>query len=273
MTKKVSTRDLELLSAYLDNQLSSGARARLEAHLKARGELRTALEDLRRTRALLRSLPRMRAPRNFTLNVEVASSIRPVKPGPRLYPAFRLASALASILLVIVLAGDLLGGSLSASRLIAVESPVGEVAAVQIETEAGQVTEQPAAKQSLPEATVVSAPGAAAPAEEALRALGAASPTTQTLAASAPSGIYPPPAEPPAQTPTETIMMADASQITPTLMAQVEPETQEREALPAAEPEQGSPAWSIWRLVEAVLAMTALAAGVVAIYLRRVERL
>ena len=63
MMTRITHRDWEALSAYLDGQLNRKERDRLEARLKASAELQDALEQLRRTRSLLRSLPPMRAPR------------------------------------------------------------------------------------------------------------------------------------------------------------------------------------------------------------------
>ena len=72
MTIQISPSEWEALSSYLDNQLSERERTRLEARLKAEPELRQALEDLRRTRVILRSQARLRAPRNFTLTPATA---------------------------------------------------------------------------------------------------------------------------------------------------------------------------------------------------------
>jgi hypothetical protein len=93
-----SSRDLELLSAYLDEQLSQADAARLVSRIKADPELRSAYENLRQTRALLRKLPARRAPRNFRLTPQMVG----VKPTlPRSFPIFRFASVLASVLLLL----------------------------------------------------------------------------------------------------------------------------------------------------------------------------
>ena len=110
MTTKISQRDWEALSAYLDGQLSSGESSRLEQRIQNDDELRAALDEIRRTRGVLRSQALLRAPRNFTLTPQMAG-IRPkASVLSRTYPIFRLASTFASILLVLVLVGDLLGG-------------------------------------------------------------------------------------------------------------------------------------------------------------------
>lgn len=106
MKAAISPRDLELLSAYLDQQLKPAEHARLQARLQTEPELAASLEGLRTTRQMLRSLPRLRAPRHFTLTPAMAGK----KPSqPVFLPGLRLASVLAAVLLVFVLAGDYIG--------------------------------------------------------------------------------------------------------------------------------------------------------------------
>lgn len=50
----MNQRDLELLSSYLDGQLSPSDSARLEGRLKTDLQLASVLNDLRATRTLLR---------------------------------------------------------------------------------------------------------------------------------------------------------------------------------------------------------------------------
>ena len=98
---QTSFRDVEQLSALLDEKLDPANVARLQNRLKIEPELRAVYNDLRETRFLLNQLPQRRAPRNFTLKPS-AARVRP--PLPRSFPVFRLASALASILLFFSLA-------------------------------------------------------------------------------------------------------------------------------------------------------------------------
>jgi anti-sigma factor RsiW len=63
-----SEPDLELLSAYVDGELTARERAEVEQRLTHDPELRATLDDLRQTVTLVRSLPDLKAPRNFTLN-------------------------------------------------------------------------------------------------------------------------------------------------------------------------------------------------------------
>ena len=64
----LSERDWAQLSAYLDGQLGARQRAALERRLAAEPHLRQALDELRDTVTLLRALPTLRAPRDFTLD-------------------------------------------------------------------------------------------------------------------------------------------------------------------------------------------------------------
>lgn len=106
MNERISRRDWEQLSAFVDDQLPARECARLEARLRTDSNLRQALDDLRMTSSAVKSLPRLHAPRNFTLTSETAGQRQ--KGAPRLFDTFRLASAISSALLAIVLVGDLL---------------------------------------------------------------------------------------------------------------------------------------------------------------------
>src|SRR5512138_3946146 len=93
-------RDLELLSSYLDGQLSSSDAARLEARLRTDPEMRSVLQDLRGARGLLRQLPMRKAPRNFTLTPKMVGKNPPL---PRTYPAFKFVTVLTTLLLFFTL--------------------------------------------------------------------------------------------------------------------------------------------------------------------------
>jgi anti-sigma factor RsiW len=96
----MNTRDLELLSSYLDGQLKPSDSARLEARLSSDPALRAVLDDLRAARGLLRQLPMRKAPRNFALTPKMVGKNPPL---PRSYPAFRFVTALASLMLFFTL--------------------------------------------------------------------------------------------------------------------------------------------------------------------------
>jgi predicted anti-sigma-YlaC factor YlaD len=97
-------RDVEMISAYLDGQLSRSDAARLEARIKTDDACRRLLDELSQSRTLLRSLPARRAPRNFTLTPKMAGLKPPV---PRAYPIFRLASAVMALLFLFTYAANI----------------------------------------------------------------------------------------------------------------------------------------------------------------------
>jgi hypothetical protein len=100
-------RLLELLSAYLDGQLSAREKSAVEKRLQEDAGLRLQLEELREIRTRLRSLPLLRAPRDFRLDPALGR-IR----GPRGFPSWPMAlgSAVASVALLLLLAYDWRGG-------------------------------------------------------------------------------------------------------------------------------------------------------------------
>jgi anti-sigma factor RsiW len=104
-------RDLELLSAYLDGELKQSDSTKLENRLKTDPELASVLTDLRATRTLLRRLPSRKAPRNFTLTRKMAGQNPPL---PRSYPAFRFATALATLLFFFTIGLNFVGAQLAA---------------------------------------------------------------------------------------------------------------------------------------------------------------
>lgn len=104
MRNTLTKRDWEMISAYLDGQLSARKQARFESRLQHDQRFQIALEEMRNTREVLRSTPKLRAPRSFMLTPEMVGQPHRL---PRLAPVFGWASAVASFLFVIFLVGDL----------------------------------------------------------------------------------------------------------------------------------------------------------------------
>jgi hypothetical protein len=104
MTKNVSRRDWQILSDYLDEQLSARERARFEMRLNENPELRLALDEMRSIQSLLLEIPAKRAPRNFTLTPQMVGI---KKSPPQSFIALRFASAISAILLMVVWMGNL----------------------------------------------------------------------------------------------------------------------------------------------------------------------
>lgn len=106
----------EMLSAYIDDELSPRERQRLEARIAADPDLRHRLEGLERTVILMQQLPRVEAPRNFLL---APSMVEEKRERPRrislhwLAPALTFASALSALMLVAVLILGGLGGRMT----------------------------------------------------------------------------------------------------------------------------------------------------------------
>lgn len=74
---QLNEHDLELLSAYLDGQLSADERRTIERRLGDEAELRQAYEELRATVQALRDLEPLRPPRSFTLDPSQVAAQRP----------------------------------------------------------------------------------------------------------------------------------------------------------------------------------------------------
>ena len=192
-------RDVELLSSYLDGQLSSADSARLEARLRTDPDLRSVLQDLRSTRSLLRQLPMRKAPRNFTLTPKMVGKNPPL---PRSYPVFRFAATLASVLLFFTFGLNLVGRQM-ASQMPAYGmggggAPDTFASSAATEAHAAEMpaTEAPAA----PAIAQAPMPTATAPADETARNTDtqvAKEPGSENAAESTGLAAEPPPQPPP----------------------------------------------------------------------------
>jgi len=123
MTNKISQKEWEVLSAYLDNQLSPKERARIEAALRDNQQLREGFEYLNLTRSLVRALPRYRPNRNFTVTPEMVGMQRssPASPG------LRLVAVAATMMLLIVIMSDLILSRISSPIMPAQVSAPQEI--------------------------------------------------------------------------------------------------------------------------------------------------
>lgn len=160
----MNRRDLELLSAYLDGELKSSDSMRLESRLKTDPELAFVLNDLRATRTLLRKLPSRRAPRNFTLTRKMVGQNPPL---PRTYPIFRLATAVATLLLFLSFGVNFVGTQM-ASQVPYGMGGGGGAADTELYSVQEAPLEEPAAAAPAPEEPSVALvpPGTALPPSE-----------------------------------------------------------------------------------------------------------
>jgi len=120
------TQDLNHLSAFLDDSLSKSQLEQLESRLAQDAELRMKLENLRKTKIILGRLPRLHAPKNFTLTPDMVTLRKP-KAHP-LFAPLQIATALAAILLVVVFGSELLLGSGLLTGRLMTEAPAPESA-------------------------------------------------------------------------------------------------------------------------------------------------
>jgi anti-sigma factor RsiW len=148
-------RDLELLSSYLDGQLSPSDATRLEARLLVEPDLRSVLRDLRSARNMLRQLPMRKAPRNFRLTPKMVGKNPPL---PRAYPAFRFTSALATIMLFITMGLNFIRPQLATAQ--PAFGMGGGGAPDTFSAESAPAAEMPAATEAPEEPSVAMAPQA-----------------------------------------------------------------------------------------------------------------
>lgn len=282
MKQIITPQEQETLSAYLDNALNPRERQRLETHLQTRPELRAALEDLRQTQQLLRAAPVLRVPRNFTLTPEMAGlRTRP----PRAYPAFQWAFALAMVLFVAVLGGEVFFSSPAAmpasdvALAPAIESFAVEEAPLETMEESAPAEVPPDARNmgDPPEGESVPGPADSGPADS-----GPAPEITPT-----PFGDFIVAAEPPTPTPEATFKSAPTEPVEDPLPVAEEPLTMtimsEPEAVGGAEVAADTPDstanvassptpgfWaSPWRIPQAILAGLVVLSGLGLLFLRR----
>lgn len=117
-TRHKKNQELNLLSAYLDHALREPEQNGLETRLAQEPELQKRLENLRRTKQLIGFLPHLKAPRNFTLTPQMVTVRKPRQPR---FTTLRLATAIASILLVVLFSLEGIAGLPKASM---VEAPL-----------------------------------------------------------------------------------------------------------------------------------------------------
>ena len=96
----------EMLSAYLDGELSPKEQTRVEKHLARCADCAQNLHTLRQTVALLGQLPPVAVPRAFAIHPVEAAQRPSLFQTRQAYVYLRAATALATILLAVVVAGD-----------------------------------------------------------------------------------------------------------------------------------------------------------------------
>jgi anti-sigma factor RsiW len=97
----------ESLSAYIDGELTARERTRVEQHLKECQACAQDLRTLRQTVALLKEMPVLPAPRSFAVRPRVARPRPAPAPSAWGYGLLKGATAIAALLLVLLIGGDL----------------------------------------------------------------------------------------------------------------------------------------------------------------------
>ena len=190
----------ELLSSYIDDEVSDSERRRVESHLSECDECRRELESLRMTVLALRRLPEIQTTRSFA----ISENPGPAGEGMRWVLGIRLAASATAVVLVGLIVADVTG--------LFVQSDLSEWAR-QTERAQSEAQAQPAA--AAPAAAPASAPDMApgAPAQPAAPAPAApaAAPVqaVQVQAASAPAPTVAPAAPAPTTAPVAMAMKAE----------------------------------------------------------------
>ncbi len=307
--RKREQRD-ELLSAYVDGQLSAGERARLETQLATDPALQAELEALRHTVALVRDLPPATIPRNFILPQKMKPSVtarsRPARRArPRhawAAPLLTAATAVVSLIFVVVLAGDLLLSGAGKQAFAPMAAP--QMEAPQVAMEPAPVSEEIEVEaegeieveKAIPAATPIPMPAEVPPG-----AAPTATPGTEHYGVETPEGVQatalaagggpveednalapsPGPAvERAAAAPTApaaaTVVMEQSvgeAEATPGEVAQVAPPVAGVEERGASEDEGIGPApVSLWRVLQVTLGLMVLALALITVWAWRVRR-
>ena len=106
LTKSAAEKQQELLTAYVDGELTPAERQRFEQMMAGDEMLRAEMERQRLFKRAIQELPRVAAPRNFILNPADYRAPAPQR-AVQLYPALRAATALAALFLVVIVGTSL----------------------------------------------------------------------------------------------------------------------------------------------------------------------
>jgi hypothetical protein len=99
--QNTNSQDYELLSAYIDGELTDDERTALEQRLAKESFLQRELDLLRTTVALIHYLQPMTAPRNFTLTDEMVNASKVIQFKPRRRIRTEYLSLVASVVLML----------------------------------------------------------------------------------------------------------------------------------------------------------------------------
>ncbi len=141
---KLSSKEWELISAYIDGELNAQEKARMEECIKTHPEYQQAIDGLRRTKAILQKTPVRKVPRNFTLT---PADVQPARL-PRWIPTMQWASAAMALAAVFLFAYQMAPG-FTGQKTNA--PPAMESAAPTASTMVAEAPQAMAADQTAPE--------------------------------------------------------------------------------------------------------------------------
>jgi len=135
MNKKITAKDIELLSSYLDHQLTSHKEKQVQARLSQDIQFKQALSGLRRTKLVLSALPEKPVPHNFSIPNKVNKSRFNFY---SYFRVFRFTSVAATFGLIVLVLMDFLGPSLGSVVPSSKQAVLTPAAASDVETMAAQ---------------------------------------------------------------------------------------------------------------------------------------
>lgn len=100
-SEQLNERDYDLISAYLDGELKGSDLTVTRKKIASDALWKQTYEDLRQHKALIRALPRHKAPRSYQLKAELVESYKPGWMTRFLSPAFSFASMALMVLLLV----------------------------------------------------------------------------------------------------------------------------------------------------------------------------
>ncbi len=106
----------EMISAYIDNELSPQEQTEVESHLTTCADCAWHLRTLRQTVAMVKELPTVPVPRSFTIREARPGGFWPGLRFPRLHLYLKGATALVALLLILMVAGEVVWWGVSLSR-------------------------------------------------------------------------------------------------------------------------------------------------------------
>jgi hypothetical protein len=254
---RIHNQVAELLSAYIDDEVTTDERALVEEHLATCASCVYDLATLRQTVALLVQLPQVAAPRPFTLRVSDVMPLRPARPAWWRLPWVQGVVAAAAVLLcVVAVSGVLLLGPIGRSGAPAAPAPVALQAPAPTGVARGEVAEEAEAivvekEVELEAEKMIEAPASAPPtsaayseeegAREPAPVREAPAEADQANGEVAPGKAEPPPAAaPPSQATASPPVMASGV-VAPTPTVEIALEAEQRVAEEAA-PAEATPA-------------------------------